>query len=492
MLGIARPITWTTSGTNIGVTIVKTLSGRYRLRYPVGRGGMAVVWRADDMVLKRTVAVKVLHPHLPGNAWVRRRILAEAMAAGRLNHPHIARVYDYGETTEPDGTCLPYLVLEFVDGPSLATTLGEDPMPWPSAAATCAPVADALATAHAQGLVHRDVKAANILRGTGGVKVVDFGVAAEIGADLADPSGHVWATPGCLAPECLRERTATPAADVFALGLLIMHCLTGNRPNASEIRPVDVETLFQRFQDIPPALTELVRDCLRLAPDDRPTAATVASRLRNLARLDVPTNPEPNHLSTTVPSPQVLHRPGRMAGAAGAGLALAATAALAVALLPSDSAGANEDAAASTSAPVACRTTPAIRNMPAQWCRDGISATRAPASRATATSAEPDVAPSHRTTSSRSHRSTPLPARSSRSPVPHKPSATPTGVATRPTATVSTAPSSPAATPTSPAPITTTPSPAPSSSAPVTPSPTLTSASPAQSPTSAASATTKH
>jgi serine/threonine-protein kinase len=306
---------------------------------------MAVVWRADDMVLKRTVAVKLLHPHLPGNAWVRRRILAEATAAGRLNHPNIARVYDYGEETQPDGTLLPYLVLEYIDGVSLAAQLANSPIPWPRTVEMCASVADALATAHAHGVVHRDVKAGNILQGNSGVKIVDFGVAADVGDDLADPSGHVWGTPGCLPPESLKDRTAAPAADVFALGLLIVHCLTGERLFQADGHPIDPEILHQHMPDSPAPLRTLVHHCLLPDPDDRPDAATVAVRLRGLT-LSVPdVEPGATH-RMAAPSRRPRRRPHRKTVAAAALLVLLATAVLVLSLAQHDSAGATEGTAA--------------------------------------------------------------------------------------------------------------------------------------------------
>lgn len=178
---------------------MRCLSGRYVLEDQVGRGGMAEVWRAHDRVLRRTVAVKVMSRELAAEA-APEQMRQEALHSARLCHPHIAGVYDYGETVE-NGTRLPFLVMEYVDGPTLAGRLAEGPLSWPEAVRICAEVADALAAAHEAGLVHRDIKPSNIMLAPAGVKVVDFGVAARTGHQAADAAGRVWGTPGYLPPE---------------------------------------------------------------------------------------------------------------------------------------------------------------------------------------------------------------------------------------------------------------------------------------------------
>lgn len=140
---------------------MRILQQRYRLDEPVGQGGMAVVWRGFDLRLQRTVAVKMLSSELLDDPAARERLRAEALAAARLDHPHIAGVFDYGEQRQRRKR-VPFLVMEFVDGETLAGRLQRSgPMAWREAARTGAAVADALAAAHAHGLVHRDVKPGN-------------------------------------------------------------------------------------------------------------------------------------------------------------------------------------------------------------------------------------------------------------------------------------------------------------------------------------------
>ncbi|GAA3939379.1 serine/threonine-protein kinase [Actinoplanes auranticolor] len=264
------------------------LAGRYRLDRPVGRGGMAVVWRAHDQVLRRTVAVKVLSAEL-GEDPPEDAVRKEAMIAARLCHPHIAAVHDYGETLS-DGRRQPFLVMEFVDGPTLAARITDaGPLPWREVATVGAQVADALAAAHDNALVHRDIKPSNVMLSRAGVKVVDFGVAAGAGDGVADASGRVWGTPGYLAPEQLEHGPVLPAGDVFALGVLLFECLAGHPP-WQPAKSDDV--LTERARDplpelpgqdeLPDELVRLYRRCLASSPADRPGAGEVASILREL------------------------------------------------------------------------------------------------------------------------------------------------------------------------------------------------------------------
>src|SRR6266545_717429 len=186
---------------------------------------MSVVWRGYDEVLGRPVAVKLLAPKLATDPDLRGRVHREARAAARLSHPHITNVYDYGEAA--DGT--PYVVMELVQGQSLAQRIAAGPLPWRSAVRVAAQVASALAAAHAQGLVHRDVTPANVMLSRTGVKVVDFGIAAAVG----ERDRAVLGTPSYLAPEQRAGGPAQAATDVYALGLLLHHAATGRRGRAA-------------------------------------------------------------------------------------------------------------------------------------------------------------------------------------------------------------------------------------------------------------------
>ncbi len=312
--------------------MTRVLGGRYRLETPVGRGGMAVVWRGHDMVLGRRVAVKLLARRAADHPVVDSAVRKEAIAAARLSHPHVARVYDYGETCGQTGEPQPFLVMEFVEGETLAARLAErGRCDWPEAVRICAAVAKALAAAHDRQLVHRDVKPANIMLPGAGVKVVDFGLAARIGHRPEDDDGSIWGTPAYLAPELLRGRKAMPAADVYSLGVLLRTCLAAEPPWPGEsidevlaARLAAPHRRLPRRPELPPALVRLYEQCTAAHPAARPTARAVVRTLNQLsAAVRVEGRAAGSEIGV-IPA-VVRHRPGR-----GPRLALAIAAVVAV------------------------------------------------------------------------------------------------------------------------------------------------------------------
>jgi hypothetical protein len=267
------------------------LAGRYRLVERLGAGGMSVVWRGFDEVLGRQVAVKVLPPSTSADPSFRRRLRAEAQAAARLTHPHITNVYDYGEATTVDGEPVPYVVMELVDGESLAAVLARVRMlPWPTAVRISAEVAAALASAHARGIVHRDVTPANVMLTPAGAKVVDFGISALIGENDTDPDGSLMGTPAYLAPERLEGGQVSPATDVYAVGLLIYRMLIGQLPwdvgtTTALLRAhqyVEPEPL-PPVEGLPHSVEALIARCLEKHPADRLSSAELASVLAGIS-----------------------------------------------------------------------------------------------------------------------------------------------------------------------------------------------------------------
>lgn len=251
------------------------IGGRYRLIEHIGSGGASAVWRGRDERLGRVVAVKLLGHEREGSELVR-----EARAAARLSNPHVGTVYDVGETG--DGSA--YLVMEFIEGPSLAQRLREGVLSWRPALELCAEVADGLAATHAAGLVHRDVKPANVMLCPTGAKLVDFGISAEIGepADEA-PDGCVVGTPAYVSPERLAGSPALPAADVYALGLLLYRALTGWLPWDVDSRSAVLRAhLLSEPAPLPPIPglpIEVADDCIRCLAKDpahRPSAVELA------------------------------------------------------------------------------------------------------------------------------------------------------------------------------------------------------------------------
>ncbi|MEU4687647.1 protein kinase [Actinoplanes sp. NPDC023714] len=263
------------------------LGGRYRLLNELGRGGMAVVWRALDEVLGRPVAVKVLAGRYAGEERFRSRILHEARAAATLSHPNIAQIYDFGESGE-DGGPVPYVVMELINGPTLQQRVARGPIPPRTVFRICGEIASALAVAHADGLVHRDIKLANVMVTPAGAKVVDFGIAAVAGP--ASPEDALLGTPAYLAPERLTGGAIEPASDVYALGVLLYRLLAG-------VAPWSVETTTQMLSahvyvepfplpdlpGVPAVIADLVDRCLAKNPADRPDAAEASAVLGDAA-----------------------------------------------------------------------------------------------------------------------------------------------------------------------------------------------------------------
>jgi eukaryotic-like serine/threonine-protein kinase len=266
-----------------------SLADRYQLHRQLAMGGSAEVWQGTDQVLQRSVAVKVLHRHLLADETTRARLTQEAQAAASLSHPGIVAIYDVA--VDADAAAI---IFELVDGESLAARLRRERILPPRAAARIgAEIAEALEHAHERGVIHRDVKAANVLIGPDGeARLVDFGIArvlADEATHLTAP-GTVTGTLRYMAPEQVRGEEVGPAADVYATGVLLTEMLTGAPPYAvnTAIELVEAQqTPPLVIGDAPPALGEIVRHALDPDPERRQASAgRLASDLRGWLETD--------------------------------------------------------------------------------------------------------------------------------------------------------------------------------------------------------------
>jgi eukaryotic-like serine/threonine-protein kinase len=264
------------------------LAGRYRLESQIAAGGVGEVWRGEDTVLTRPVAIKLLRPEFAGHAETLTRFRAEARHAGAMSHPAIARVYDYGDPVPPYPA---FLVMELVDGPSLAAVLAAGPFGAAQTMDVVAQVASGLQTAHEAALVHRDIKPANLLLAANGqVKITDFGIAHVAGSVPVTSTGTVMGTPAYLAPERVSGRSATPASDLYSLGVVAYECLAGAPPFTG--KPLDV-AVAHRDRPLPPfpypvpaEVARLVAELTAKNPAARPVSAEEVAIRAALLRED--------------------------------------------------------------------------------------------------------------------------------------------------------------------------------------------------------------
>lgn len=273
------------------------VTGRYRLLERIGAGGMGEVWRATDELLNRVVAVKVVLPALHTDPSFGRRFLTEARAMASVRHPGVVAIHDFGETPDPDAGQRPgadrvaYLVMEYVEGEVLSRMLGRVGRLSPATTMDLVgQVAQALQAVHDHGIVHRDVKPANLMvRADGTVVLADFGIAVTADATALTQPGMILGTPSYLAPEQVLGQPASARSDVYALGLVAYECLAGQKPFVAE-EPYAVA--LQRVHraapalppDVPPPVAEVVSRALVADPKRRwQTAAEFAAAAERAA-----------------------------------------------------------------------------------------------------------------------------------------------------------------------------------------------------------------
>ena len=272
------------------------LGGRYRLVRRIASGGMGSVWEAEDTILHRRVAVKILSEALSEDQRFVERFRREARATAGLSHPNVAGVFDYGE----DGD-RPFIVMELIDGETLADRLTrEGRLPWREAVAIIEPVAAALEEAHRVGIVHRDVKPGNIMiTRNGHVKVMDFGIAATTWATPLTATGAAMGTATYISPEQASGKPAGPQSDVYSLSVVLFEMLTGRPPFTGDT-PVSVA--MAHVTDAPPPVRQLAPDvpenvaaaCQQaLAKDPKARPASAAALASLLAAPDLVTVPLP-------------------------------------------------------------------------------------------------------------------------------------------------------------------------------------------------------
>ncbi|MGA7292523.1 MAG: protein kinase [Terriglobales bacterium] len=293
-----------------------TKLGPYEIQSPLGAGGMGEVYRALDTRLDRIVAVKVLASHLSSSPELKQRMEREARAISSLNHPNICQLYDIGSQNGTD-----YLVMEFLEGETLAERLRKGVMPLNEIFKIGIAVADALSVAHRQGIVHRDLKPGNIMLTKGGAKLMDFGLAKSAGTAAAPAAssapllsaartmsqaspvspltttGTMIGTIQYMSPEQIEGREADARSDLFALGAVLYEMVTGARPFegksqisvASAILEKDPAPISATQPLTPPAFEHIISACLAKNPDDRfQTAHDVALQLKWITQSGTP------------------------------------------------------------------------------------------------------------------------------------------------------------------------------------------------------------
>ena len=301
--------------------------GRYVLLGPIGHGGVSVVYQALDTVRGRQVAIKTLDPTLAGDPHAQLRIRREALITDRVRHPSVPRIFDYGDAPLPDGTVVPYVVLELLVGSVLTKTLAEGALPWRQAVRVAASVADVLVAAHRRGVVHRDLTPANIMLTADGAKIIDFGVAVTVNAPDPGQGPFIINPPAQLTNDFAGP--GEPSDDVYALGVLLYQMLTGRSPYpgaegpppiASATMPWVAPTPVLTVPGLPKEIAEIVRSFMTKRPADRPDAASAALALWSLivpapGEAIAATSSLPAAVSGDEPTVRLLSKPNQTPGA---------------------------------------------------------------------------------------------------------------------------------------------------------------------------------
>ncbi|MDB5103389.1 MAG: serine/threonine protein kinase, partial [Fibrobacteres bacterium] len=266
-----------------------TPQGRYTILGEIASGGTATVFLAEDIVLRRKVALKKLHPHLLNHPEMVKRFEKEAVAVASLSHENVVKIFDFGREDKSV-----FLAMEYVDGSSLDSILKGSDGRIPNLAALCLfhQLLAGLAAAHACGIFHRDIKPSNVLVDRKGcVRIADFGIAFLSEDTSITRTGAYLGTPGYSAPEQAVGRPVTAKTDIYATGTLFYRCLTGRLPFAGETPHAVLMAIVEKTQvkanlvnpRILPGLADLVQDMLAKSPAKRPDALECARRLEKIA-----------------------------------------------------------------------------------------------------------------------------------------------------------------------------------------------------------------
>jgi len=361
--------------------------GHYQVVAKLGEGGMGEVYEARDPRLHRSVAIKILHASVAGDAERLRRFTAEAQAVAALNHPHVLTIYEVG--THDDH---PFIATELLEGETLRTKLDAGPLPVSKAVDYARQTAAGLAAAHAKGIAHRDIKPENLFVTTDGrIKILDFGLAKTYAAAAADQAsnddtrlqsgtspGLVLGTAGYMSPEQVRAQPIDHRTDIFSLGVVLYEMLAGRRPFAGDSAVETMNAILTRDppeitslgRAIPPALADIVRHCLEKNPEERfQSARDLTFALQSLSSASGSTTAQAvrgvSGATAASPSGRTPRRLGLAAAAGVAGLALGAIAMFALRPAP-----ATEEASRYRFTPIATDAEPERQ---AAWSPDGRS-----------------------------------------------------------------------------------------------------------------------
>lgn len=294
----------------MGLTITSLVGHRYELAEAVGRGGMADVFRARDLLLHRDVAVKVLRANAELKA-DQAGFMREARTLARLNHPGLVTVFDAGTTHGR-----PFLVMELVEGDTLAEFCAQNKPTVEHVLSLGVQIGDALEQVHAAGIVHRDIKPGNVLVDHAGrVRLIDFGIALPVGlATDHTADGDLVGTAAYLSPEQFQGQEVGPASDVYSMGLVLLEVLTGGRAFPG----LPIESAVSRLSTDPPIpvslpfeLRQLLRRMTAREPSARPAVGKAAASLRALAALPVATATAPQTSPQPTPRPSPPSAPKR-------------------------------------------------------------------------------------------------------------------------------------------------------------------------------------